>query len=221
MMRSGVARQAALGVRIESASRQLLGRPYRSQPLLGSAETPEVFTAALDGFDCVTYVETVLALALGPSERLFSKRLRQIRYEGGRVAWTRRNHYMSGWIRSNARAGFLRRVALPAAGVVRARMLDAVPGLPPRRCVLRCLPKRAFWRVRSAVHTGDVLCFASTKANLDVFHVGIAVWSADELRLRHASRSQGRVVEQSLASFLQANTMAGVIVARPVEPRER
>ena len=43
-----------------------------------------------------------------------------------------------------------------------------------RRVVLRCLPKRAFWRVRDAVRTGDVICFASTRRNLDVFHAGIA-----------------------------------------------
>ena len=35
--------------------------------------------------------------------------------------------------------------------------------------------------------------------------------------MRHASRSQGGVVEQELSSFLKANRMAGVILARPVE----
>jgi hypothetical protein len=218
---SGIDRRESLGTRIEAASRQLLGRPYLADPLVGSARSPEVLTIALDAFDCVTFVETALGLALARSTGRFVEQVRRIRYRDGCVEWARRNHYMSGWIRNNARAGFLRRVALPAPSVVRARTLDAVPGLPPRRLDLRCLPKRAFWRVRAAVHTGDVLCFASTRKNLDVFHAGLAVWSGGELKLRHATRSQGRVVEQDLAGFLKSNAMAGVIVARPVEPRNR
>lgn len=218
---SRVDRQEPLGIRIEQASRRLLGRAYRGEPLIGSAETPEVFTVSLDGFDCVTYVETVLALALASTPERVVAVVRRVRYRGGLVEWRRRNHYMTGWIRNNVRAGFVLRPRLAAPSVVRSRTLDVVAGLPARRVVLRCLPKRAFWRVRNAAHTGDVICFASTRRKLDVFHIGIVVWSGGELRLRHASRSQGRVVEQDLAGFLRSNTMAGVIVVRPVEPRRR
>ncbi len=216
---SHIDRRAPLEARIEDASRRLLGRPYLAHPLIGSAATPEVLTVSLDGFDCVTYLETVLGLALGPSPERFVAAVRRIRYREGRVDWARRNHYMTGWIRSNTRAGFLRRVPLPGPSVARSRTLDAVAGLPPRRIVLRCQPKRAFWQVRDAVRTGDLICFASTRRNLDVFHSGIAVVSGDGLRLRHASRSQGGVVEQDLAAFLGSNTMTGVIVARPAQTR--
>ncbi len=212
-------RREPLGVRIEHASRRLLGQPYLAQPLIGSAQTPEVFTVSLDGFDCVSYVETVLALALARTPEQVAAVVRRIRYRDGVVDWARRNHYMTGWIRNNAREGFVLRPRLAAPTVARARTLDVVAGLPPRRVLVRCVPKRAFWRVRSAVRTGDVICFASTRRNLDVFHAGIAVWAGGVLRLRHASRSQGRVVEQDLAGFLNSNTMAGVIVVRPVEPR--
>ncbi len=217
----GLDRRASPGERVAAASRTLLGRPYRACPLVGSAATPEVFCASLAGFDCVSYVETAFALALSRDPRQFLDWLRRIRYRGGVVAWRRRHHYLTGWIAANARAGLLRRVHLPGPEVVRARRLDAVPGLPPRRLQLRCLPKRAFWRVRDAVRDGDILCFASTKRNLDVFHAGIAAWSGGELRLWHAARSRGRVVEQDLAGFLADNTMAGVIVARPVEAHGR
>ncbi len=193
----------------------MLGRPYVAHPLIGSAERQEVLTVSLAGFDCVTYLETVLGLALA-RPAAFVETLRRIRYRDGRVAWRERHHYLTAWIRHNAHAGFLRRVVLPAS-VSRRRVLRAVPGLPPRRATIRCSPKRVFWRARAAVETGDVLAFASTRPGLDVFHAGIAVWSGGALRMRHASRSRGRVVEQDLAEFLDANTMAGVIVARPVE----
>ena len=49
---------------MEALSRYFLGHPYQINPLIGSAGTPEVFTVSLDAFDCVTFVETILALSL-------------------------------------------------------------------------------------------------------------------------------------------------------------
>jgi hypothetical protein len=63
--------------------------------------------------------------------------------------------------------------------------------------------------------SGDVICFVSTRKNLDVFHAGIIVRDGKNILLRHASRSRGLVVEQELSEFLKANRMAGVIVVRP------
>ena len=57
----------------------------------------------------------------------------------------------------------------------------------------------------------------STRKNLDVFHAGIIVRDGNSVLMRHASRSQGAVVEQELSEFLKANRLAGVIVARPRE----
>src|SRR2546429_8109006 len=89
------------GSRIEVLSRHFLGQPYKINPLIGSAVEPEVYTVSLDSFDCVTYVETILALSLSSSVDEFTRWLRQIRYENGQIDWKRRNHYMTGWIRSN------------------------------------------------------------------------------------------------------------------------
>ena len=127
---SGSRTSRSTGPRIEFLSRHFLGQPYQSNPLVGSATESEVFTVSLDSFDCVTYIETILALALSSKAGDFTEWLRKIRYQGGRVAWNRRNHYMTGWIRSNISAGALQRVS--AAGlpkVVKDRTLDSVPGL--------------------------------------------------------------------------------------------
>ena len=106
------------GSRIDILSRHFLGHPYKQNSLIGSAGTPEVFTASLQGFDCVTYVETILALARASTVDEFIELLRKIRYEKGRVEWERRNHYMTGWIRNNARAGGLRRVSPSAVSTI-------------------------------------------------------------------------------------------------------
>jgi hypothetical protein len=65
------------------------------------------------------------------------------------------------------------------------------------------------------LRNGDVISFVSTHKHLDVFHAGIIVRDGKRILLRHASRSQGGVVEQELSEFLKANRMAGVIVVRP------
>ena len=50
--------EPSTGSRINVLSRDFVGHSYKPNPLIGSANTPEVFTASLDGFDCVTYLET-------------------------------------------------------------------------------------------------------------------------------------------------------------------
>jgi hypothetical protein len=83
---------------------------------------------------------------------------------------------------------------------------------------VRALSKREFLRRSSIVASGDLVFFASTRASLDVFHCGIAVVAPGKpAGLRHAARSRGRVVEQTMESFLKSNRMSGVILVRPRE----
>jgi cell wall-associated NlpC family hydrolase len=197
-------------------SRHLLGHPYKPNPLIGSADTAEVFMASLDGFDCVTYIETILALARASNVDDFTEWLRKIRYERGRIQWERRNHYMTLWIRNNRRKGIIRSVSMPAVPTLsRERVLNVVPGLAAQRTRVKCVPKAAVPRLEPHLQSGDLMFFASTRKNLDVFHAGIIVRDGKTVLMRHASRSQGFVVEQELSKFLKANRMAGVIVVRP------
>src|SRR5271167_1170499 len=105
------------GGRIDVLSRHLLGHPYQPNPLIGSVDTAEVFTASLDGFDCVTYIETIVALARASNVGDFTEWLRKIRYEGGRIQWQQRNHYMTLWIRNNLREGIIRPVSMPTVPI--------------------------------------------------------------------------------------------------------
>ena len=204
------------GSRIDILSRHFLGHSYEPNPLIGSADTAEVFTASLDGFDCVTYIETILALARACDVDGFVEWLRRIRYDRGRIQWERRNHYMTLWIRNNVREGIVRTVAIPAVPIVsRERVLNVVPGLAARRTRLKCVPKPAVRRLAAYLQSGDLMFFVSTQRNLDVFHAGIIVRDGKSVLMRHASRSRGVVVEEELSEFLKANRMAGVIVVRP------
>jgi hypothetical protein len=203
------------GARVTRFGELLLGRPYDTHPLIGSAATPEVFTASLDAFDCVTYVEAALALARSSSAARFPEELRRIRYEDGDVAWSRRNHYMVDWMKANTRAGAVRDVAAGVALKRQERLLDAVPGLPPRRVRVASVPKRELGKLSPRLRSGDIICFASTKKRLDVFHCGILVEGGGGWRMRHASRAHGKVIEEDLDTFLKRHRMAGVMVVRP------
>ncbi len=128
---SGARPHRTVPARMEILSATLVGSPYVAHGLVGSAVLPELFTASLDGFDCVTYVETVLALARASDPAGFADELRRIRYEGGEVEWTRRNHYMTDWVLRNTMADFVRPVACGALATQNEKLLNAVPGLPP------------------------------------------------------------------------------------------
>jgi hypothetical protein len=201
--------------RIEFLSRQFLGQSYEPNPLIGSASIVEVFSASFEGFDCVTYIETVLALALASNVDDFTEWLRKIRYEGGRVEWERRNHYMTFWIRNSVREGIIGPVSMPAVPTLtRERILNVVPGLAPQRTRVKCVSKRGLPWLERYLQTGDLIFFVSTRKHLDVFHAGIIV-RGEKVSMRHASRSKDAVVEQTLSDFLEANRMTGVIVMRP------
>jgi len=206
----------SVGRRIDILSRRFLGRPYKSHPLIGSADEAEVFTASLDGFDCVTYIETILALACACNVDGFAEILQKIRYARGLIEWKHRNHHMTAWIRSNRREGIVTPISAATVPTVsRQRVLNVVPGLAIQRVRVKCVPKAAVCRLEPLLQTGDLIFFASTRKNLDVFHTGIIVRDGKSILMRHASRSQGCVVEQELSEFLKSNRMAGAIVVRP------
>jgi Protein of unknown function (DUF1460) len=208
--------ERSTGGRVDILSRHFLGHSYKPTPLIGSADTSEVFSASLDGFDCVTYIETILALARASNADDFIGWLRKIRYEQGCVQWERRNHYMTLWIRNNIREGIIRPVSMPAVPTRSTeRVLNVIPGLAAHRTRVKCVPKPAVPRLDPHLQSGDLIFFVSTRKNLDVFHAGIIVRDGKSMLMRHASRSRGMVVEEKLSEFLKENRMTGVIVVRP------
>jgi hypothetical protein len=204
-----------LAKRIDVLSRRFLGSPYLESPLGGGPDQYERLTAGAKGFDCVTYVETVLALSLSDSERSFSENLRRLRYNRGRVGWKSRNHYMVDWAMRNRAAGFVHNCTRGPGVVERTRSLNLLPSLPTKSVTLCCFSKRWFANHRLLGQSSDVLMFVSTRRNLDVFHIGFLIRRDRERLLRHASRTAGHVVEEKLESFLKKHRMSGVIILRP------
>jgi hypothetical protein len=202
--------------RLEQFSARFMESPYLGNPLGGGPDERESLVIRFDGFDCVTYVETVLALAAAQTADEFSDALREMRYHNGEVEWHSRNHYMVDWIRNNQRRGIIKDITTGSQATTKTRKLSIIKELRAKSATFRVFPKQKAAHIRRLAETGDIALFASTRRSLDVFHMGIIIKRGDEVLLRHASRTAKRVIDQPLADFLKAHRMSGVILIRPL-----
>jgi hypothetical protein len=212
-----VAGESDLSKRIEQLSVRFLGLPYLANSLIGGIETPEQLVVKLDAFDCVTYLETILALALSETAEQFEENLIRLRYKNGEVSWATRNHYMVDWWRNNERQGLIKNMTAGKASNTKKRELNLIPGLPTKRVSFQVFTKRNLAQVKKLIKTGDFAFFGTTKKNLDVFHSGILIEDGKNLLLRHATRKLGAVVEQNFIAFLNEHRMSGFVLLRPIQ----
>lgn len=204
------------GERIGRISEFFLGRPYVEGSLGGGPDLPEELRVSLEAFDCVTYIETVLALAQTQTTDEFVDTVRRIRYKDGRIDWFHRNHYMVDWARNNEECGYVASVTVGPATVEKTCTLDVIAGLPAKTTTFRYFPKQSRAEVAELVETGDLIFFVSTSKTLDVFHTGLLVKHEGNLLLRHATRTADAVIEQNLSEFMSNNKMAGFILLEPL-----
>jgi hypothetical protein len=152
----------------------------------GGAPAAEPLTVSLTRFDCVTLVESCLALgriAAEPTWSRFGKAIEQMRYRSGRrMGYVSRLHYFSEWIADGAARGLARDLGAELGGTEDARPLrfmtehrasypalredevyEAIGAIERRqdghpRLVV---PTKRIPEVVSRIETGDVLAFAS------------------------------------------------------------
>jgi hypothetical protein len=201
--------------RIDVISQALLGHRYQADTLIGGPRKAEVFVARDDRFDCVTFCETVLAAARGHDLPSFETELRAIRYREGVVEWRARNHDFAAWCDRNVAGGQVRPVAISGSVEIKKTLL--VPATLGRRSyVIMGIPSKTLLSARNELQRGDVVGFVSHRSWLDYFHTGFVTFDGKgELLLRNASQSRGRVIDQPMKSFLDANGVRYVTVWRP------
>lgn len=105
----------------------LIGKPYVPHTLEGNPT--EQLVVNLQQFDCATFIETTLALALAEQElpehysatqleTTFKKYLTKLRYRHGRIdGYVSRLHYLSDWLRDNERKGIVQEVTRDIGGI--------------------------------------------------------------------------------------------------------
>lgn len=224
-----------------AAGRLLLERPYREGTLEGTGEEYPVVN--LRAFDCVTFVETALALAMTVSDAgggAFAAHLARLRYRGGVCrGYASRLHYLVDWFRDAERKGVLRDITARLGGRAVAKTINFMTRHRRRygplgdqavfealAAVEEELSKRPYHVLgredlaarEGDLREGDIVAVAAGEEGLDCSHVGICVIEAGRPHLLHASSREGRVVisKETLAAYIATRRDApGVIVARP------
>lgn len=219
-----------------------LGKPYQAGLLEVAGR--EKLQISLDAFDCMTFVETVLAVArcsgagkLSPLQ--FRKELKNIRYRQGKInGYASRLHYFTDWLRDNEKKKVLKDVSLILGGVPARKKInfmtmhgDLYPALKRKAAfegmqrAEQALSRRSFYQIDrdkvarrlSGIQQGDIIAFLTEQAGLDVAHTGFAVRQGKDLRLLHASSREGAVVisRETLPAYMKRNKhFTGVMVAR-------
>jgi len=224
-----------LGRRAVRVGELAAGTPYEPGTLeayLRSGGDPmglEPLALSLTRFDCVTLVESCLAVArLAPEPQhdlweRFGREVERMRYRCGvRQGYASRLHYFSEWISDGAARGLVRDLGAELGGVNDARPLrfmsehrNSYPALAHEaaftgiQTMERTLdgrprlvvPRERLSDVASGIETGDVLAFATEIPGLDVTHAAFAYRdAAGTLRVLHAPLSGG-VVEVTRATL--------------------
>ena len=211
--------KGSISEKIDFISGALRGTRYLGYTLIGSPQRPEQFVARDDGFDCVTFCETVLAAARSGGRDSFSSALKTIRYHDGVVSWRERNHYFFEWGQHNVENNVCKPIDM-AGSIEIEKNVYWHRELGRRRFAIRVIPSAVFLDNKALLAKGDIVGFITRRSNLDYFHVGfVALSGGGELLLRHASQSKGRVLDERMDSFVAANRVRYVTLLRPQEPR--
>ena len=210
--------RGTISQRIDFISAALRGTRYLGYTLIGGPRQPEVFVARDDGFDCVTYCETVLAAAIARNLSEFETTLREIRYHNGVVTWRERNHYFFEWGEHNVENKVCKPVLMDGS-VELDKTVYWHKELGKRRFAMKVIPHKVFFARKNELVTGDIIGFVTHRPNLDYFHVGFVIFGPKgELLLRHAALSRHRVVDDRMDRFMAVNGVDYVTLLRPQEP---
>ena len=188
----------------------------------GDPTATEPLTLSLTKFDCVSLVESCLAVSRvaddggAPSWDRFAREMERMRYRGGeRRDYASRLHYFSEWIADGARRGLLRDLGAELGAEKDTRPLRfmtehraSYPALANEAAFeaiaemekslddkpRHVIPTRRIPEVADRIESGDVLAFATAIPGLDVTHSAFA-YRDDRgvLRVLHAPLSGGAV----------------------------
>ncbi|OFX22076.1 MAG: hypothetical protein A2033_14315 [Bacteroidetes bacterium GWA2_31_9] len=193
--------------------------------------------------DCVTYVETVLAIykTIRTSKLdfcSFIEEVENIKYrDGKKLLFPSRLHYFSEWLLDNTRRGNLKDVTALIDSVKYSKTINYMtqnrsfyPQLKDtsffnemkivennlNKNQIYYLPKNKFDDYKTKIKHGNIIVFTTTTEGLDVSHVGLTYWKNNELYLLHASSKFKNVIisDVTLKEYLNKNSkVSGIMVA--------
>ncbi|NNE76432.1 MAG: DUF1460 domain-containing protein, partial [Pricia sp.] len=223
--------QDDFGETLVEVGKTFKGTPYVAKTLeVGDTET---LVINLQGLDCTTFVENVLALGLllrnnNLDYYSFAKNLEKIRYKNGELdGYASRLHYFSEWIANNEKKGLLKDISAEIGGKEITKPInfmsthrDLYPFLSDdenfekikasenylKDHTICILPQDQIEANEHLIQSGDIIALATSINGLDVTHTGIATREQDgRIHLLHASTGsmEVEVSELPLADYLK------------------
>lgn len=211
-------------------SEKFVGKPYLADPL-GEGETGRYDTDPLfrlDGFDCLTYVETVMALSLSSATESPEQKLNQIRYKDGKATYENRNHFMSAdWLPNNIKNGFIKDITkliarentqMATAFIQKNTwaQIKRVTGFEGKntKASVPYVPLMLIFthpEILKQIPNGAILNIVRPNWNLskeigthlNISHTGFVIHKEHELFFRHASASNKKIEDIDLLTYLE------------------
>jgi hypothetical protein len=234
--------------RMKVVSDALLDRPYLLDPLGEGDGLDADPLVRYDAFDCLTFLEEILALSLAADPTDAGRIRRELRYGDAPVAYGNRHHFMEmQWLPANEKRGFVRptsadygeptvrlsKTVTPQtwAWWARRRLFKiADADLPLGPMSLDVLPIDAALRVVDRIRPGTIVfTVRDDRGGVPIWitHVGITV-PAEKPTVRHATKmGSNRSRDHSLAWYIghlktyKNWTALGVSLWEPVEQGPR
>ena len=230
--------QALIGL-----ARRSLGRPSSTDPL--DQQPTERLRLDLVHVDGLRFLEQLLALVNSRQVKTrteavdrFSDHVRQLRYEGGEVAYCRRHHYFSRWAQAAERQGYLVNLTpfLPGAQQ-RRRPLTILSSHPERHRPMRqpanriCItalektlavdqayvPLAGLSAVLPSLRSGDIVAFVTRRPGLDVSDTGVVDVTGRQINAIHTTAAPGVIRSQELTRrSREIDGVIGLAFYRPI-----
>ena len=224
---------ADFGITIVSIGKTFIKTPYVAKTLeIGDTET---LVVNLQGLDCTTFVENVLAFSMLLKQKessfdSFVKNLEVVRYKDGELdGYSSRLHYFSEWIANNAEKGLLKDITGEIGGAEITKDInfmsthrDLYPFLADdinfekikasenylNSQAICVLPQDKITENEHLIQSGDIIALTTSINGLDVTHTGIATREKDgRIHLLHASTGS---MEVEVSKLPLANYLKGI-----------
>lgn len=223
--------ESDFGTTVVAVGKTFIGTPYVAKTLeIGETES---LVINLQGLDCTTYIENVLAFSYllheGKSDfESFTEKLKTIRYKDGELdGYGSRLHYFTEWIHNNEKKGMLTDITGDIGGVVMEKDINFMGThrnlypflsddenfekiLATEKALAQepfChLPQDQIAANEHLIQTGDIIALATSINGLDVTHTGIATREANgRIHLLHASTGSMavEVTKKPLVEYLK------------------
>jgi len=223
-------------------ARFFLNTPYVGGTLEG--DSVEQLRINLHELDCVTFVESALALhlMLQSDQRTFvnfCRIMQQIRYRNGIIdGYLSRLHYFSEWLNNNRQMGIITLPAIPGcqefipAVSFMSMHCDNYPALKKnpdwckqivdvekniQKLKLCYIPKEQVKDYEKHLQSGDIISITTHIQGLDTSHTGFVMIQNGRAYLLHASSEAHKVVisDETLHEYLaNRKNNSGIMVGR-------